>query len=204
MSAEFTQIAIKFDLAHRPMAPLASPFGRCHHCYYVYAGVPPTGICPTCGSALAAHLPWPSDELMELWKEQIDNWNRRKVEAAVIMAAIYFESSVFHLLYLGMGWLDPELNWLDAPAEEIPGKMREIWRRLNAIRSRRATDKALSKLFGRSGIEMLKSVEGDKDAGYYLDQYRELTKHRNYIVHQGRRYTDTSEDGKVVRVRGEV
>jgi hypothetical protein len=110
-----------------------------------------------------------------------------------------FESSVFWLLHLGMAWLHPQLKWLSATFEEIPNKEQAIWNRLNQLRSHKATDKALKEVFGVPGEVMFRNVLGPEDARRYLGEYQKLAEHRNYIVHQGRRYLVTDEKGKTTR-----
>ncbi len=192
------KILISLNLEDRPMKPLSSPYGQCCNCYYIYENISPEQQCPACSSLKQYHNPWPEDALIELWKEQVDIWNWGKVELSIIVAAMYFESSVFHLLYLGTAWLHPKLNRLDTSFEETPKKEEDIWKNLNKIRTRKATDVALQRVFGHSSKEMLRTVLGNAEADDYWKQYQELAKDRNQIIHRGRRHTVTDEEGRVI------
>ena len=196
-------MAIELNLNERPLKAIPSPYGQCTKCKYVYEGISIEKKCPGCGLQQLYPNPWPEDQLLELWNEQIDLWNRERVELAVIVAAMYFESSVFQLLYLGNIWLDPELNWLDTSTEEQPRKTEAIWSHLIRIHSFKDTKKEIRRLFKASFRDMLQAVLGD-DGEYYWTCYRGLTVQRNHIIHRGRRSTVRDDSGKILWAQPEV
>jgi len=174
------------------------PYGQCSSCYYVSTDIPRAEKCPVCGAQQQNHTKWPDPELQELWKDQVDIWNQSKVELAVIIAAMYFEGSVFHLIFWGTVWLDPELNWIEASFEEGPDKKTRIWKYLDTLHSPQDTDKALRRLFGQCREQMLQTVLGDADTHSYWECYRDLAKERNQILHRGRRHVFTDENRQAI------
>lgn len=192
-------IEIPIELAlERPMKVPDSPYGQCSRCYYVCTDIPRARRCPVCGAQQQDYTKWPDPELQELWKEQADIWDQSKGELTVIIAAMYFEASVFHLIFWGTVWLDPQLNWIAANVEEAPDKQKRIWEYLDTIRSHQDTDEALKRLFGRDGKQMLRTVLADNDARDFWKNYLALAKARNQILHRGRRHTFTSKTGQAI------
>lgn len=185
---------VKLDLNHCPMKYVPPPYKMCTRCKYVYMS--PESTCKMCNSTSCG--PWPEDELVQLWTEAIQLWNLRKVELLIIVATMYFESSVFHFLYLGNAWLDPDLKTLGATANVSVKNNKQIWAKLIGLRSQKLIDQEFRRLFRRSGREMLKNVLGNEDGDHFWQRYLELRDHRNHIVHRGRRYTVTDDEGNLI------
>jgi hypothetical protein len=171
----------------RPMQRPRSPYGRCGVCEYVGTDVRLRAVCPACGTMQAGSCGlWPSPEFEELWDDIVLAWNHKRAEVATVVSAMYFEASVFDLIRWGTHWLDPELNWIGASFEEVGDKSERIWAYLLSIRSPKATDNALKRLFGANGKTMLYAILGDEAKAYWAN-YRRLADFRNEIVHRGRR-----------------
>ena len=100
---------------------------------------------------------------------------------------MYFESSVFHLMFWGTVWLDPELNWIGTEFDDLPDKQRRIWTYLNTIRAYDATNQALKRVFGFEGQEMLTKALGADYAKFFWGEYRKLADYRNNVIHRGQR-----------------
>jgi len=180
------RMPIQIDLS-RPKQSEETPYGQCDRCHYVGIEIANERTCPTCKAKMRDYTVWPDPELIELWHEEVAMWNQERVELAVVVAAMYFEASVFRMIYWGTVWLDPDLNWIGAEFNEIREKTERIWTFLNSIRSHKDTDAALKRLFGVSGQDMLKKVIGEKDAACFWENYRKLAAYRNKIIHCGKR-----------------
>jgi hypothetical protein len=191
---------IKIDLI-RPLDAPKTPYGRCEKCQYVSTDLVSKQVCPVCNAnSQQGYTHWPDPELEELWFDEVEMWNQQRVEIAVVTAAMYFEASVFHLIYWATCWLDPDLHWLGCSFEEFPEKQRKIWSFLCTIKSPRETDKALKRLFKATGQEILKKVLGEDDADFFWEDYRKLSEYRNEVVHKGRRALYRVGDGSSVIV----
>lgn len=181
MIDENTQIELK-----RPLQIFEPQYGQCGRCQYVCTEIPRERVCPVCkGTFQEGYTCWPDPELTELWYDEIEMWNQKRVELAVVVAAMYLESSVFHLIFWGTGWLHPQLNWIGEPVEEYPKKQKQIWDYLNRIKSRKRTKAVLKELFGLTGREMLTRVLGQEKSKAFWENYLNLAEHRNDIVHRG-------------------
>lgn len=192
-------LPIRLELK-RPMEPPASPYAQCGRCHYVGTDLLETGVCAACERESRMWQDWPEPELIELWYDQVAMWNEERVELAHVVAAMYFEASVFRLIYWGTAWLDPELGWVGARITEVRNKKERIWNYLNRIRSHEATNRALRRLFNADGREMLTSVLGEEDAQFFWNNYLQLADYRNQIVHRGRRavYRAVEEGQRIV------
>jgi hypothetical protein len=126
-------------------------------------------------------------ELIELWHDAIAVWNEQRVELSAVVATMYFESSVFHLIFWGTVWLDPKLNWIGLDFDETAKKQKEIWAFLNSIRTRKDTDEALKRVFGSTGKQMMVKVLGEDPAKFFWENYVKLAEYRNDVIHKGRR-----------------
>ncbi len=172
----------------RPLEVPKTPYGRCERCQYVSNDLVSNRVCPICNAnCRQGYTLWPDPELEEIWNDEVAMWNQKRLELAVITAAMYFEASVFHLIYLATHLLDPDLNCIGCSCEEFRGKEERIWSFLRDIRTRDKTDEALKRVFGTTGKEILKKVLNDDNAKYFWDNYRRLSDYRNGIVHKGRR-----------------
>ncbi len=172
----------------RPLQNVEPPYGQCDRCHYVSTDIVSNRICPICRcNHQGGYNHWPDPELEELWQDAIAMWNEERVELSSVVAAMYFESSVFHLIFWGTVWLDPKLKWIDLDFDETAKKQKEIWAFLNSIRTRKSTNEALKRIFGLTGKEMLVKVMGENDAKSFWENYLMLAKYRNDIVHKGRR-----------------
>jgi hypothetical protein len=180
------RIPIKIDLS-RPKKVEDSPYGICDHCLYVGTEIVSKRECPICHTNNQNYTNWPVPELIELWHEEVAMWNQERVELAVVIAAMYFEASVFSLIYQGTTLLDPELNWIGTAFDSIREKTERIWAFLYNIRTHNDTDAVLTRLFGASGRDMLIRILERNDADDYWDNYRKLAEYRNKIVHCGKR-----------------
>ncbi len=176
----------------RPLTPPESPYHQCGHCQYVGTDIHIGQTCPACGNQVSGYASWPDRELLELWRDEVAMWNEQRVELAHVVDAMYFEASVFHLMFWGTVWLDPELNWIGVPFNETKDKEDRIWKYLYNIRSRKATNLALKRLYHVSWHEMLVRVLGNKEAESFYKNYLRLAKVRNQIVHRGKRIDDNA------------
>lgn len=168
----------------RPVERPDSPFGECGRCEYVR---PDLRKCPGCGIDLpTGGNPWPRLKFIELWDDVVFAYNAERPEIAAVVSAEYFEASMFDLIYWGTVWLDPELNWIGAAFEEVRQKEERIWKHLDTIRGRSATDKALQQIFSATGKQMLQKALG-ADAQPFWEDYCRLAGLRNNIVHRGLR-----------------
>lgn len=179
----------------RPLQNIEPPYGQCDRCQYVY-DITDTRVCPIC--RCRGHKHWPDPELTELWYDAIAMWNEGKVELSAVVAAMYLESSVFHLIFWGTVWLDPELSWIGLDFDETAKKQKKIWAFLNSIRTHRDADEALKRIFGSTSHEMLVRVLGENDARRFWHNYHKLAEYRNNVVHKGRR-SIFSIEGRPVR-----
>ena len=167
---------------------IESPYAQCDQCYYVSKKLKLQRICPVCQTNhQQGYTIWPDPELEELLTDEVAMYNQQRVELSAVVATMYFESSVFHLIFWGALWLDPKLNWIGLDSDEIPKKQKEIWAFLNSIRTHKNTDAALKRIFGLSGREMLIKVLGQDKANFFYQEYGNLADYRNKTVHQGRR-----------------
>jgi hypothetical protein len=183
MGSTYIQMELK-----RPMQNIEPPYGQCDRCQYVSIDIVNTRICPVCRCKhQGGYKHWPDPELEELGYDAIAMCNEQRVELAAVVAAMYFESSVFHLMYWGCGWLDSELSWIGLDFNETAKKQKQIWSFLDSIRTRQATNKALKRIFGLTDQEMLIRVLGENEAESFLKDYRELAEYRNGVIHKGRR-----------------
>jgi hypothetical protein len=172
----------------RPLQNIEPPYGQCDKCHYVSTEIANTRICPVCGcNHQSGYTHWPDVELIELWYDAVAMWNQQRVELSAVVAAMYFESSVFHLIFWGTVWLDPELNWIGAEFEELSDKQKRIWAFLNTIRSYEETNQSLKRVFGCDGQEMLIKVLGQDYAKFFWCEYRKLADYRNNVIHRGQR-----------------
>jgi hypothetical protein len=172
----------------RPMPNIEPPYGQCDKCQYVSMEIVNSRICPFCQcNHQGGYNHWPDPELEELWYDAIAMWNEQRIELSAVVAAMYFESSVFHLIFWGCGWLDSELSWIGLGPNEAVERYKEIWKYLNTIRTRKATDKALTRIFGLTGRQMLVRILGRDDAKTFWGNYRKLAQYRNNAIHKGRR-----------------
>jgi hypothetical protein len=191
---------IKIDLCRKPSVQLEipqTPYGRCEKCQYVSTELVLKRTCPICkGDCQEGYTLWPDPELEELWRDEVAMWNDNRVELAAIVSAMYFEASVFHLMFLSAAWLDQELNWVGCSVEDFPDKERKIWDFLNSIRNRNDIEKALKRLFCCTSQEMLIKTLGQDDAKSILKEYRKLAEYRNKVIHQGKR--------SMIRTNGET
>ena len=195
-----TEEPVKLNPNKHHMKPTPPPYRMCTRCKYVY--VSSKSECEVCNSA--SFGPWPEDELVQLWYEAIQLLNWRKVELLIIVATMYFESSVYHFLFLGNAWLDPELKTLGTNADVSMKNDMKIWKKLINLKSHKQTDDEFTRLFGISGKDMLMNVLGDKDGEYLWKRYLELRDQRNHIIHRGRRYTVTDDKGNLVWYQKQV
>lgn len=180
------QMPIQFEFT-RPLKTPKTPFGQCDKCHYVSKELVSQRICPICqANYQQGYTIWPDPALEELWNNMVAMWNQQRVELAAVIAAMYFESSVFHLIFWGTVWLDPDLNWIGAEFSELPDKQKRIWTYLNSICSHKKTKQALKRVFGCQGQKMLVRVLGKDDAESFWREYRKLADYRNDIVHKGR------------------
>ena len=191
---------IKIDLCRQQSGQLEAPqtlYGRCERCQHVSTELASKRTCPICkGDCQEGYTLWPDPELEELWRDEVAMWNEQRVELAAVVSAMYFEASVFHLIFWATAWLDPELKWIGCSAEDFPDKERKIWAFLNSIRNLNDTEKALKRLFCCTGQEMLIKALGQDDAKSIWEEYRKLAEYRNKVIHQGRR--------SVIRTSGET
>lgn len=172
----------------RPLQNTGPLYGQCDRCHYVSTKIVSNRICPICQcNHQGGYNHWPDPELEELWYDAIAMWNDRRVELSAVVAAMYFESSVFHLIFWGTVWIDPKLNWIGLDFDETAKKNKEIWAFLNSIRTRKKTNAALKRIFGSTDKEMLVRVLGENDANSFWDYYLKMNKYRNDVVHKGRR-----------------
>jgi len=173
-------------LSHvRPMDRPESPYGKCGKCEYIGIAMQK---CSGCGIDLpAGGNSWPLPNLMGLWDDEIALWNDRRVDLAVVTACMYVEASLFDLMWWRAGWLDDELNWIGAGLVKVQQKEEAVWTYLRSLRTPRATDNALKRLFGASGRQMLERVLGHGDAIWFWENYRQMAETRNDIVHRGGR-----------------
>lgn len=186
---------IKIDLI-RPLDAPKTPYGRCERCQYVSIDLVSNKVCPICNAnCQQGYTLWPDPELEELWYDEVAMWNQQRLELSVVTAAMYFEASVFHLIYWGTCWLDPDLNWIGCSSKEFPEKEQRIWSFLCEIKTRDKTDEALKRLFKTTGKEILKKALNDDDAKYFWDNYRKLSDYRNKIIHKGKRALYRIGDG---------
>ena len=112
----------------RPLQNIEPPYGQCDRCHYVF--VTASRICPICPrDHQGGYTLWPDPELTELWYDAIAMWNERRVELSAVVAAMYFEGSVFHLIFWGTVWLDPELNWIGLNFDETANKDKQTSKR---------------------------------------------------------------------------
>ena len=193
---------IKIELC-RPFDTPETPYGRCENCQYVSMGLVSERRCPLCGSdAQQGYTIWPDPELAELWRDEVAMWNQKRAELAVVTAAMYFEASVFHLIYWATVWLDPDLNWIGCSLEEFADKEKRIWAHLDSIKSSQDTNAALEKVFGVRGKGMLENVLGAEDAAFFWENYQKLAEQRNHIVHRGSRIMYHRADGPQAAVAG--
>lgn len=186
-------IAIALELI-RPLPVPDTPYRQCEICQHVAIPSGASSQCPGCNGPPASKY-WPEVELIELWNDEVNCWNHEQAELAVVVAAMYFEASVFTLLYWGTCWLDAELNWIGAEWDETHDKSERIQAYLNTLRNQEKTDEALRRVFGAGGKQMLESVLGD-EARTFWTEYCEFRKLRNLIAHRGKRiyYTTIPED----------
>ncbi len=179
----------------RPLQNIEPPYGQCDRCHYVGTEIVSNRICPICQcNHQGGYNHWPDPELTELWYDAIAMWNERRVELSAVVAAMYFESSVFHLIFWGCGRPNHELSWRGLNFDETAKKQKEIWAFLNSIRTHKKTNKALKRIFGSTGREMLVRVLGENDARNFWSNYVRLAKYRNDVVHKGRR--------SIIRING--
>jgi len=182
-----TNAEIEIELK-RPLKNFEPPYAQCDKCHYVCTEIPQTRVCPVCKSTYEqGYTHWPDVELTELWYDQIAMWNDERVELSAVVAAMYFESSVFHLIFWGTVWLDTKLNWIGLDFDETAKKQKEIWDYLNSIRSHKDTEAALKRLFNSTGQQMLTRVLEPDYAKHIWENYRKMAEYRNQVVHQGRR-----------------
>ena len=178
----------------RPIEPQPSPYNQCGMCQYVGVDVQLGSDCPACNARLNSCLGWPEPALQELWHDEVFCWNHEKPELATVVAAMYFEASVFNLLYQATCWLDPDLNWIGAAFEEVRDKGNRIWKYLDSLDTLNKTNAALEKVFGASGKSMLDTVLGTEAAPFW-ENYMHCKRWRNHIAHRGRRiYYETVPD----------
>ena len=177
-------LAIELDFT-RPITAPETPYWQCGRCQYVAIPSSISPCCPGCGGPPGDGI-WPETELIELWQDEVFCWNHEKAELATVVAAMYFEASVFMLIFWGTCWLDPELNWIGARFQEIRDKHQRIQRFLRTISSRKRTDAVLQRLFGADGRQMLHSVLG-ADGDPFLKHYLRCRAWRNAIAHRGKR-----------------
>ena len=171
----------------RPIEPPpSSPYSQCGQCLYVGSDVQLGDKCPKCGTYLSALSAWPEPQHEELWHDEVFCWNHEKVELATIVAAMHFEAMLFNMIYCGLRWLDPKLSTIGSSFGEYPKKEERIWRFLESVRSPKATEKVLRRVFGVGLKQMLQQVCGD-DADPFWQNYRMCAEWRNQIVHRGRR-----------------
>jgi len=171
----------------RPMPPTESPYGQCGHCHYIGTEVILDGTCPVCGVHFSdGILCWPQPQMIELWEDEVFCWNHEKAELATVVAAMYFEASVFNLLYWATCWLDPDLNWIGAEHHEVREKSERIWRHLEGITNLEKTNEALKRIFGVDGKTMLQTVLKE-DTEAFWQNYLNCRNWRNQIAHRGRR-----------------
>ena len=171
----------------RPLEPPESPYNQCGCCEYVGRDVKLGRECPACSTHLDGCLGWPHDELMELWHEEVLCWNHKKAELATVVAAFYFEASVFNMLYWATSWLDPCLKKLGALPGDVRDREEKIWQYLASLDNIKKTNAALQKVFGDDGEIMLATVLGKKDAASFWRNYMNGREWRNQIAHRGRR-----------------
>jgi hypothetical protein len=187
LKSEIKSPDIRIELK-RPLQNIEPPYGQCDRCHYVSTEIVSNRICPNCRcNHQGEYTHWPDPELTELWYDAIAMWNEGRVELSAVVAAMYFESSVFHLIFWGAAWLDPKLNWRGLDFDRTAKKQKEIWTFLNSIRTRERTDAALKGIFGSTSREMLVKVLGENDARHFWYNYLRLAKYRNDVVHKGRR-----------------
>lgn len=190
----------------RPIEAQSSPYNQCGMCQYVGVDVYPSSEYPACRTNLNACLGWPDPALEELWHDEVFCWNHEKPELASVVAAMYFEASVFNLLHVGTKLLDPELTVIGAAFGEVQDREERIWKYLETINNWAATDAALEKVFGINGKTMLEAVLGT-DADAFWENYSKLKQWRNQIAHRGRRIyyitvdDDQQQDEVQVKVR---
>ncbi len=190
----------------RPMKPQPSPYNQCGMCRYVGVDVRLGSDCPACNARLNACLGWPDPLLEELWHDEVFCWNHEKPELATVVAAMYFEASVFNLLHVATRWLDPKLNVIGAAFGEVQDRDERIWQYLETIKNWKDTDVALKKVLGVDGKTMLNTVLGNEAASFW-DNYSNLKGWRNQIAHRGRRIyfatvpDDQQKDDAVVKER---
>ena len=178
------ELPIYLELA-RPLQRPDTPYRQCDYCHYVAI---PTGAsfkCPGCAGPPGNGF-WPECELIELWNDEIFCWNNEKAELATVVAAMYFEASVFMLLYWATCWLDPDRNWIGAQYREVHHKVHGIQKYMNSLTNFKKIDEALVHVFGSNGKEMLEKVLGE-DAGPFWARYMTCRKWRNRINHCGKR-----------------
>lgn len=83
-------------------------------------------------------------------------------------------------------WLDPELNWIGADLSELRDKLKRILEYLGKIRSPKATNAALERLFAATLNDMLRTALGEA-ADEFWANYRRVADIRNTIIHKGNR-----------------
>ena len=193
---------IKIDLCRQQSGQLEAPqtpYGRCERCQHVSTELASKRTCPICkGDCQGGYTLWPDPELEELWRDEVAMWNEQRVELAAIVSAMYFEASVFRLIFWAAAWLDPELKWIGCSAEDFPGKERKIWAFLNSIRNINDTKAALERLFHSTRQQMLIKALGQDDAKCIWKEYRKLAEYRNDIIHKGKRAVLRGENGQVL------
>lgn len=193
------ELPIALDL-ERPMERPESPYGQCGACQYVGTDAHLGGTCPACGQSFARSCGcWPNPEFIEIWDDVVFAYNHERVEMAAVASAMYFEAHVFDLIRWGTSWLDPDLNWIGAEFSEVREKTERIWQYLLTIKSNKATNEALKRLFDLDGRQMLESVLGPEDANAFWANYSNLADLRNRMVHKAMRVAyrtvDVSSDG---------
>lgn len=183
-------IKLEFD---RPLEAPDTPYRQCDTCQHIAIPNGPDACCAGCGGAPADRI-WPEPELIELWHDEVFCWNHKKAELATVVAAMYFEASVFMLIFWRAYLLDPDLKCIGAPFAELKNRRVRIQKYLLMIRSPKATEKAIKKLFGVRRQEMLETVlKGD--ASRFWATYEGCREWRNRIIHRGKRiYYETLAD----------